>query len=103
MIDSMLIPHLVVSDGAAAVAFYEKAFGAKLEEKHLAEDGKRFMHAHVSFGKGALYLHDEFPEYGDHAARKRQRVLVARAALFILMCRTRMPCGKWRWMPARKS
>ncbi|HEX7046578.1 MAG TPA: VOC family protein [Gammaproteobacteria bacterium] len=70
MIDSMLIPHLVVSDGAAAVAFYEKAFGARLEEKHLAEDGKRFMHAHVSFGKGALYLHDEFPEYGDHDGAK---------------------------------
>lgn len=64
------IPHLVVSDGEAAIEFYEKAFGAKLEEKHPAEDGKRLMHAHLEFGAGALFLHDEFPEFGDHGGGK---------------------------------
>ncbi|WP_149193646.1 VOC family protein [Luteimonas suaedae] len=59
-----LVPHLAVSDGEAAIAFYEKAFGAKLEAKHPADDGKRLMHAHLNFDGAALYLHDEFPEYG---------------------------------------
>jgi PhnB protein len=41
------IPHLVVNDGEAAIAFYERAFGATLEGKRPAEDGKRLMHAHL--------------------------------------------------------
>lgn len=70
MSSTALVPHLVVSDGEAAIAFYEKAFGAKLEAKHPADDGKRLMHAHLSLGGGALYLHDEFPEYGDSGGAK---------------------------------
>jgi PhnB protein len=57
------IPHLVVDDGEAAVAFYEKAFGATLQGKHQAEDGKRLMHAHLALGNGDLFLMDDFPEY----------------------------------------
>jgi PhnB protein len=38
-------PHLVVVDGRAAVDFYRRAFGAELVDEHLAEDGKRYMHA----------------------------------------------------------
>jgi PhnB protein len=67
---SALIPHLAVSDGEAAIAFYEKAFGATLEAKHPADDGKRLMHAHLNVGKGTLFLHDEFPEYGDQGGAK---------------------------------
>jgi len=59
------IPHLAVSDGEAAIAFYTKAFGARLHEKTVAEDGKRLMHAALALGAGKLFLHDEFPEYGD--------------------------------------
>jgi PhnB protein len=70
MSNSAPIPHLVVNDGAAAIAFYEKAFGATLEGKHIAEDGKRLMHAHLGLGAGAVYLHDEFPEFGDHGGAK---------------------------------
>ncbi len=62
-------PHLVVNNGEAAIAFYEKAFGAKLEAKHPADDGKRLMHAHLTLGKGTLMLHDEFPEYGGQGAK----------------------------------
>lgn len=65
------IPHLVVNDGEAAIAFYGKAFGAALQEKHPADDGKRLMHAHLKLGAGALFLHDEFPEYGDEAGGAR--------------------------------
>jgi len=73
MATSFPVPHLVVNDGAAAIAFYEKAFGATLENKHLAEDGKRLMHAHLDLGGGALFLHDEFPEYGDHGTHAAGR------------------------------
>lgn len=65
-----LTPHLVVNDGEAAIAFYERAFDATLEAKHPAEDGKRLMHAHLKLGAGALFLHDEFPESGDCGGAK---------------------------------
>src|SRR5688500_14806902 len=55
-----LSPHLVVNDGEAAIAFYENAFGATLEAKMPAEDGKRLMHVHLKLGAGALFLHDDF-------------------------------------------
>ena len=59
---SSLSPHLAVADGAAAIAFYEKAFGATLDSKMLAEDGRRLMHAQLKFGGQLLFLHDDFPE-----------------------------------------
>jgi PhnB protein len=68
------IPHLVVSDGAAAIAFYEKAFGAVCNSKHLAEDGKRIMHGHLTIGSGAVFLNDEFPEYGGSMAQSPTRL-----------------------------
>ena len=64
----------VVNDGEAAIAFYQKAFGAVLETKHHAEDGKRLMHAHLKMGSGALMLHDEFPEYGGEGAKAPTRL-----------------------------
>ena len=63
------VPHLVVSNGEAAISFYEKAFGATLQMKHPAEDGKRLMHAHLRFGGGDLMLDDDFPEFGDQGAK----------------------------------
>lgn len=69
-----LVPHLVVDDGEAAISFYEKAFGAVLEAKHPADDGKRLMHVHMTLGSGALYLHDDFPEYCDQGAKAPKRL-----------------------------
>jgi PhnB protein len=57
------IPHLPVSDGEAAIRFYEKAFGASLVQKMPGPDGKRLMHAELKLGEGKLLLHDEFPEH----------------------------------------
>jgi len=71
---STLVPHLVVNDGEAAIIFYEKAFGAKLEGKHPAEDGKRLLHVHLKLGSGALFLHDDFPEFGEHGAKAPSRL-----------------------------
>lgn len=68
------IPHLVVSDGAAAIKFYEQAFGATCESRHMAQDGKRVMYANLKVGGGALYLNDDFPEFGDHSAKAPARL-----------------------------
>jgi PhnB protein len=55
-------PHLCVSDGAAALAFYRKAFGAKVLMTVPAQDGLRLLHATVQLFGGEILVHDEFPE-----------------------------------------
>ncbi|WEX77208.1 VOC family protein [Sinorhizobium numidicum] len=56
--------HLCVNGGLAAIAFYEKAFGAVNTFHQMAEDGKRVMHANLALFSGEIMLHDEFPEFG---------------------------------------
>jgi PhnB protein len=57
--------HLTIRDGrgAEAVEFYRNAFGAHEELRHLADDGKRLMHAHLTINGGSLMLNDDFPEF----------------------------------------
>jgi PhnB protein len=74
MSHSAPIPHLVVSDGEAAIAFYAKAFGAICEGTHLTEDGRRVMYGHLNVGGGTIYLNDDFPEFGDQSARAPTRL-----------------------------
>ena len=57
-----LTPHLNVNDGAAAIAFYQKAFGAEEINRHLMPDGKKIMHALLQIGSSRFMLNDEFPE-----------------------------------------
>ncbi|HEV2511846.1 VOC family protein [Bosea sp. (in: a-proteobacteria)] len=56
--------HLCVKGGEAAIAFYEKAFGAQCAFKAMAEDGERVMHANLAMFGSEVMLHDEFPEFG---------------------------------------
>ena len=65
-----ILPHLTIRDGRAAEAidFYRRAFGAELrDEPHMADDGRRIMHAHLHVNGGSLMLNDDFPEYGGAA------------------------------------
>lgn len=57
-------PHLTIRDNRAAEAvdFYTRAFGAVERGRHMADDGKRVMHAHLDLNGGALMLNDDFPE-----------------------------------------
>jgi PhnB protein len=57
--------HLTIRDGKAADAidFYRRAFGAEEVGRHMADDGKRIMHAHLKLNGGSLMLNDEFPEF----------------------------------------
>lgn len=57
--------HLTIADGKAdeAIKFYGRAFGAEEVRRHMADDGKRIMHAYLTVNGGSLMLNDEFPEY----------------------------------------
>jgi len=62
--------HLTIRDNRAADAidFYSRAFGAEELGRHMADDGKRVMHAHLSLNGGSLMLNDDFPEFGSAAS-----------------------------------
>lgn len=59
--------YLCVSDAAAAIDFYTRAFGVK-EKFRLAEPSGRIGHAELEFGPMTIMLADEYPEYGIHSA-----------------------------------
>jgi PhnB protein len=68
-----IVPYLTVKGGGEASAFYQKAFDAKENGRHLAEDGKRFMHIALDIHGGDVFLCDEFPEHGGAPAPTVER------------------------------
>lgn len=58
-----LTPHLVCNGAAAAIEFYQRAFGA-VELFRLAAPGGKLMHAALRIRDSMLMLVDEFPEMG---------------------------------------
>lgn len=60
---SEVFPYLRVSNAAAAIDFYQRAFGA-VEQFRLTEPSGRIGHAELKFGALTVMLSDEFPEYG---------------------------------------
>ncbi len=54
-----ITPHIVVSDGSAAIDFYKQAFGAVEVARMAGPDGK-IMHAELRIGDSMLYLCSEF-------------------------------------------
>ncbi len=58
-----LTPHIVVGDGAAAIEFYKKAFGAQEMSRLLTPDGKHVMHAQLKLGDSMLMLGGEMPPH----------------------------------------
>ena len=58
------IPSLIVNGGRAAIAFYEKAFGAHVQACKMASDGERVIHGAIKIGDSVLFVNDEFPEMG---------------------------------------
>jgi PhnB protein len=59
-------PFLAISGGRAeeALAFYQRAFGAQVIERNVAQDGKRLMQASAKINGGWIMLSDDFPEMG---------------------------------------
>ncbi|MFI1279323.1 VOC family protein [Streptomyces sp. NPDC020858] len=52
-----VVPHIMVDDAAAAIDFYQRAFGAR-EEFRLDAPGGGVLHAEISIGRSALMLGD---------------------------------------------
>jgi PhnB protein len=50
-------PYLAVNDATAALAFYKKAFGAKVLSKMATPDGK-IMHSDVQIGDAHVFVSD---------------------------------------------
>lgn len=55
--------YLRLRDAAAAIDFYERAFGAR-EKFRLTEPGGRIGHAELELGGTTIMLSDEYPEFG---------------------------------------
>lgn len=58
-------PMLTVSDGAAAIDFYVKAFDAEELGRVPGPDGKRLFHAALRINGATVMLNDDFPEMND--------------------------------------
>ncbi len=63
------IPHLVVSDGVAALAFYQEVFGGKVGDVMIEPGGKRLAHGEIVLDGHTLFLSDEFAERDDVTTR----------------------------------
>jgi PhnB protein len=61
-------PYLIVSGGAEAIEFYQKAFGAVELFRMAAPDG-RIGHAEIKIGDSPVMLADEFSEMGHKSPR----------------------------------
>jgi len=56
-------PGLTVRDGAKAIAFYQRAFGAQQVFRMDRPDG-RLMHAELKIGDSKIMLGEEYPQMG---------------------------------------
>jgi PhnB protein len=61
-----ITPYLTVRGAAEALAFYERAFGAK-EHFRMDAPGGKLMHAEMRLGDSAFMLTDEFEEWGNRS------------------------------------
>jgi len=57
------IPYLNVSDGDAALDFYERGFGAQIDTRLSRPDGK-LAHAEVRVGEALVMVREEIPDLG---------------------------------------
>jgi PhnB protein len=61
-----LTPYLIVSDGAAAIAYYKSVLGATERLRLTRPDGK-IGHAELTVGDSIVMLADEYPAHGARA------------------------------------
>jgi PhnB protein len=55
-------PYLIVKNGAQAIDFYKKAFGAT-ELFRMADPSGKVRHAEIKIGNSPIMLAEEFPEF----------------------------------------
>ncbi|MBI4565605.1 MAG: VOC family protein [Planctomycetes bacterium] len=59
-----LTPGIIVKDGARAIDFYKKAFGAEERFRMTGPDGKSIVHAELRIGDSILMLGEENLAWG---------------------------------------
>ena len=74
-------PNLVVDDGAAAIAFYERAFGAAVETR--LEAGGMLVFAALRIGDALVTLCDAMPAHG-FVAPDREAPVSAFVTLYVV-------------------
>lgn len=60
--EDQFIPHLIVSDGMAALEFYKQVFGAEEGDIMMEPNGQRLMHGEIVLDGHKLFVSDEFSE-----------------------------------------
>jgi PhnB protein len=60
-------PYLILKSAAAAIDFYNKAFGATERLRMASADG-RIAHAEIEIGDSCIMMADEHPEIGAYSA-----------------------------------
>src|SRR5260221_14715937 len=58
--EDQFIPHLIVSDGLAALKFYKEIFQGSEGDIMMAPDGKKLMHGEIIVDGHKLFLSDWF-------------------------------------------
>ncbi|MBO0703466.1 MAG: VOC family protein [Candidatus Dormibacteraeota bacterium] len=61
--------NITVDGAAAAIEYYQRAFGAVEMQRSAAPDGKKIWHAEIRIGDTTLMLNDPFPEMGGAPAK----------------------------------
>ena len=80
-----IIPEICVDDARGAIAFYQKAFGAKDLGTHATPDGKRIMHCGLELNGGVVFVRDDFPE-ANQGKRRTPKALGATSVTVHLNC-----------------
>jgi PhnB protein len=62
-----IIPSLTVKNADAAIAFYQKVFGAKLDGPMLRDPNGSIIHAELLFVDTRVFLNDESPQMCAHS------------------------------------
>ena len=62
-------PYLAVDDAASAIAFYERAFGAK-ERVRMDAPGGKIGHAELEIGGSLVMLSDALPQFATRSPKE---------------------------------
>lgn len=60
-----LMAYLTVTDGALALSFYQKAFGARIVKQHFNSDNGQLVHSHLKIGSIEFMLSDQVSGMND--------------------------------------
>lgn len=78
---SSVAPAIAVKNGAQAIEFYKKAFGAEERYRLIDPESGKIGHAELTINGALLMLSDEYPQFN-----KTPETLGGISAKFLIMC-----------------